>query len=105
MNRSRTGVRVLLVGAAVLATASAARAQNPYRETVVVTASALPVSFGEATRTINVLTRDQLAALPVHTVADALRLMASVDVRARGVHGAQSDFSVRGAGFGQMLVL
>ena len=33
------------------------------------------------------------------------RLATSVDVRARGERGVQSDFSVRGAGFGQMLVL
>ena len=34
-----------------------------------------------------------------------MRLLTSVDVRARGIRGVQSDFSVRGAGFGQMLVL
>ena len=34
-----------------------------------------------------------------------LRLAASVDVRARGVRGVQTDFAVRGANFGQMLVL
>ncbi len=34
-----------------------------------------------------------------------LRLVASVDVRARGIRGVQTDFAVRGANFGQMLVL
>src|SRR6185436_14184725 len=45
------------------------------------------------------------ADLPVRSVADVLRLAASVDVRARGGAGVQSDFAVRGASFGQMLVL
>jgi iron complex outermembrane receptor protein len=83
-------------------------AQTPssaYRQTVVVTAAATPVELGSVTRTMTVITREQLDSLPVHTVADALRLGASVDVRARGERGVQSDFAVRGANFGQMLVL
>lgn len=80
-------------------------AQDPIRETVVVTAAATPVQLGSVTRTVTVITREQLARLPVRTVADALRLMASVDVRARGVRGVQTDFAIRGANFGQTLVL
>src|SRR6185295_20268679 len=57
------------------------------------------------TRTITVITREQIARLPVHSIADILRLAASVDVRARGERGVQTDFAVRGANFGQMLVL
>src|SRR5688500_13226430 len=78
---------------------------QPYRQTVVVTAAATPVELGSVTRSLTVITREQLEMLPVHTVADALRLLASVDVRARGERGVQSDFAVRGANFGQMLVL
>ena len=47
----------------------------------------------------------QIDALPVHTIADVLRLASSVDIRARGERGVQTDFAVRGANFGQMLVL
>lgn len=76
-----------------------------YRQTVVVTAAETPVELGSVTRTLEIITRDQIAQLPVYSVADVLRLAASVDVRARGERGVQSDFNVRGAGFGQMLVL
>ena len=98
---------LLLLGAALLAPSSGFSQTSPesYRQTVVVTAAATPVELGSVTRTMTVITREQLAALPVHTVADALRLAASVDVRARGERGVQSDFAVRGANFGQMLVL
>lgn len=51
------------------------------------------------------LTRDDLAGLPMSSVADLLRLVSSVGVRSRGPQGAQTDFTVRGAGFGQTLVL
>ncbi len=82
-----------------------AAAQGPFRQEVVVTAAATPVELGTVTRTLTVITRDQIARLPVHSIADVLRLTASVDVRARGERGVQTDFAIRGANFGQMLVL
>jgi len=88
-----------------LGTAPAAAAQEAYRQTVVVTAATTPVEFGTVSRSVVVITREQLLALPLASVADVLRLASSVDVRARGERGVQSDFAVRGAGFGQMLVL
>ena len=99
-------MRRILAGCALLiAVAPAASAQDPIRETVVVTAAATPIPFGSVTRTLTVITREQIAQLPIHTVADILRLAASVDVRARGERGVQTDFAIRGAHFGQMLML
>ena len=89
-----------------LAAVQAAHAQDhAFRQTVVVTAAARPVELGRVTRTMTVVTRAQIDALPVRSVADVLRLASSIDVRARGVHGVQTDFAIRGATFGQMLVL
>jgi iron complex outermembrane receptor protein len=82
-----------------------AAAQDPYRQTVVVTAATTPVDLGSTDRAIAIITRDEIAALPVSSVADVLRLLSSVDVRARGIRGVQTDFSVRGASFAQALVL
>src|SRR5687768_7496898 len=100
--------RLLALIFVILALPAAGYTQTPlppYRQTIVVTGAATPIEIGSVTRTLTVITRDQLERLPVHTVADALRLAASVDVRARGERGVQSDFAVRGANFGQMLVL
>jgi outer membrane cobalamin receptor len=52
-----------------------------------------------------VLTGENVRRLPIVSVADALRLIASIDVRSRGPFDVQSDFSFRGAAFGQALVL
>ena len=82
-----------------------ASAQDVYRQTVVVTAAVTPVELGTANRTLTVITREQIQALPAASIADVLRMSASVDVRARGGRGVQTDFSVRGAGFGQVLIL
>ena len=97
--------RVVPVWIAVALATAPAAAQDAYRQTVVVTAAATPVELGTVSRAVVVITREQLRALPVASVADLLRLASSVDVRARAERGVQSDFAVRGAGFGQMLVL
>jgi iron complex outermembrane receptor protein len=85
--------------------ADTAFAQDSFRQTVVVTAAARPVELGSVTRVMTIITREQIARLPVYSVADVLRLASSIDVRMRGVRGVQTDFAVRGANFGQMLVL
>ena len=51
------------------------------------------------------MTGEDLRALGIGVVADALRLVPGVDVRARGPRDVQTDFSIRGATFGQNLVL
>jgi iron complex outermembrane recepter protein len=101
------------VAAVALWPAASAFAQDPstspraggFRQTVVVTGAARPVELGTVTRAMTIITREQIERLPVQSVADVLRLASSVDVRMRGVRGVQSDFAVRGANFGQMLVL
>ena len=97
--------RCILAAAALILPPSPVYSQDVFRQSVVVTASISPVELGTVTRAMTVITRAQLDALPVHSIADLLRLASSVDVRARGGRGVQTDFAVRGAGFGQMLVL
>ncbi|MDE3155980.1 MAG: TonB-dependent receptor [Acidobacteriota bacterium] len=102
----------VLVLALVLLSAAPAAAQSsrqtgapPVQETVVVTATASPVPFQNLARSVVVLTHDEIARLPVQSVNEVLRYAAGVDVRARGPLGVQDDFSLRGAAFGQTLVL
>jgi iron complex outermembrane receptor protein len=98
------GNRILHITVLLMATAGAAFAQG-FRQDIVVTAAATPVELGTVTRTLTVITREQIERLPVNSIADVLRLTGSVDVRARGERGMQTDFAIRGANFGQMLVL
>lgn len=92
---------------AVAATGSQATAQTSpaVREEVIVTATAAPVPFDAVARHVVVLTREQIANLPVRSVPELLRFALGVDVRARGPFGSQTDYSLRGAAFGQTLVL
>jgi outer membrane cobalamin receptor len=96
-----------VVLAAVLACAFApgAAAQTPrLHESVVVSGAVEPVPFETVARAVWVLTRADIARLPVRSIDDLLRFTSSVEVRARGAR-LQSDFSIRGGGFGQTLVL
>lgn len=72
---------------------------------VVVTATLTPVPASEIARTITVMSRTDLEALGITSTVDALRLAPGVDIRARGPRDVQADISVRGATFGQQLVL
>lgn len=80
-------------------------AQQPIEEKVVVTANAYPVPFENLSRAVAVFTREDIDNLPAHSIADILAQAASVDIRSRAPFGMQSDLSVRGSSFSQVLVL
>jgi iron complex outermembrane receptor protein len=80
-------------------------AQDPVSEQITVTGHAEDVPFRSLARDIVVLTRDDIARLPIRSVSDVLAIAAGVDVRSRGAWGVQTDFSLRGGTFDQTLVL
>ncbi len=53
----------------------------------------------------DVLTRTQLAELPISSVTEALQYLPGLDLRQRGPKGVQADLSIRGGTFDQVLVL
>lgn len=56
-------------------------------------------------RLVTVISKDRIQAMPVQTVSDVLKYMPGVDIRTRGANGAQSDVSMRGGTFDQVLVM
>jgi outer membrane cobalamin receptor len=84
---------------------SQAPASSRTQETVVVTGTMAPAPLGNMGRSVDVVSREEVAQLPIANANDILRLFSSVEVRARGPYGVQADFSIRGAGFGQALVM
>ncbi len=59
----------------------------------------------EAFRLVSTLSRDEIAALPIQTVADILAYLPGLDVRPRGANGSQVDASMRGGTFEQVLIM
>lgn len=51
------------------------------------------------------LTHDELMRLPISNVADVLACLPNIDVRSRGTSSAQTDVSMRGGTFDQVVVL
>lgn len=82
-------------------------AQAPPRVTadVVVTATLLPAGAAETGRSLFSMTREDLERMGISSIVEGLRLVPGVDPRARGPRDVQTDFSIRGATFGQTLVL
>lgn len=72
---------------------------------VIVTASAAPAPSASVGRTVTVITRADLERLGIGSIIEGLRLVAGIDPRARGGADVQTDFSLRGATFGQSLVM
>jgi outer membrane cobalamin receptor len=96
----------LLVSGARLAHAqTVAPPLPPVSETTIVTATVAPVPADTIARTVTVLTREDLERLGLRSIAEALRLAPGLDARARGPRDVQTDFSIRGATFGQSLIL
>jgi outer membrane cobalamin receptor len=103
----------LLLG--VVAVASVARAQTPtapppddvprISQEVFVTATLAPLPASSISRSATTVSREDVEAAGLGSIVDALRLVPGVDVRARGPRDVQTDFSIRGATFGQHLVL
>ncbi len=72
---------------------------------VLVHENRIETPFSESSRTINVITKEQIAAAPVVSVAELLHYVSGVDIRQRGAHGVQADVSIRGGTFDQVLIL
>jgi iron complex outermembrane receptor protein len=104
MIRANAAAVAVLTSVGLHAFAATVFAQTQLHESVIVTGSAEPIPFDTVGRAVWVLTRAEIARLPVQSIEDLLRFASSVDVRARGSR-VQADFAIRGGSFGQTLVL
>lgn len=94
----------------VLALSFIGNAQETQQKTdsikeIVVTSSRIDLPFDKNSRTIQIVTAQDIKKLGVNNVADALQQVAGIDVRRQGVNGMQADLYIRGGGFDQTLLL
>ncbi len=74
-------------------------------DSVTITSTRIDIPFKENSRTITVITADDIKNSASLTIADLLQQFAGVDIRRRGTGGSQSDLYIRGGGFDQTLLL
>jgi iron complex outermembrane receptor protein len=91
--------------APLLAFAQQSEEPTIHKDVVIVTGTFAPVPLEEADRAIDVLPLPDPTRLLILTPFEQLRTDPSIDVRSRAPNGVQSDISIRGASFGQTLVL
>jgi iron complex outermembrane receptor protein len=72
---------------------------------IVVTASRIPTNSLYVNRTIDVIDEEMIKTLGATSVEELLQRESNVNIQPRGIFGVQSDVSVRGALFGQQLIL
>lgn len=72
---------------------------------VVISSSRIDLPFKEDSRTIQLITADDIKKSGVSNVADALQQIAGIDIRRRGTSGMQADLYIRGGSFDQTLLL
>lgn len=72
---------------------------------VVTSSSVSPISFSNISRSVQIITSDEIERLPATSLNELLQYSASLDIRQRGVDGIQSDIGIRGGTFEQTLIL
>ena len=72
---------------------------------ITITSNRITMPFSKTSRTITLLTSDEIIKSAATNVADLLQNIAGIDIRKRGTDGMQSDLYIRGGNFDQTLVL
>src|SRR5512138_3046223 len=98
------GLRVILTILFLFSGSVSAQPLQGPRETIVVTGTYEPLTLEEIDRAIRVLPVRQ-QSIVLNSLVDVLRLDPSLDGTARAPNGIQADLSIRGASFGQTLIL
>lgn len=80
-------------------------AQTHVLDTAIVSASKLNTSLKSANRNVIVLKGKEIENAPVQTISELLDFAAGIDARQRGALGTQTDLSIRGGTYEQVLVM
>lgn len=64
-----------------------------------------PVEFRQISKTVHIISKEEIKKAPVNAIDDLLKIYGGLDVRSRGAMGVQSDISLRGGTFDQGLIM
>jgi vitamin B12 transporter len=72
---------------------------------VTIQSTLIELKNSETGRSIDIINGAQIQSLPVNSIDELLRYVPGIDAQQRGAFGSQTDFSLRGCNFNQVLVL
>lgn len=64
-----------------------------------------PLAFSQQARIVNLITKKEILQSPHSDFASLLKYQKGIDIRQRGGFGVQSDLTIRGSSFDQVLIL
>lgn len=82
-----------------------ASADQQFRVQEVLVVASKAEQQSDSYRLVATISHDEIAALPVTTVADILQYLPGLDLRRRGANASQYDLSMRGGTFDQVLIM
>lgn len=74
-------------------------------EGVVIQGKTLSLPFNKTSQNVQIITKEQIKAMPASSIEEVLSYYSGIDIRQRGAHGIQADVSIRGSSFEQVLIL
>jgi iron complex outermembrane receptor protein len=95
----------MLLILSLAAVAQQEQVQGVELDPVTVTATLAPVQAAKTGRNLFVIQGEALRRLPVHSIDELLRYLPGLEVQSRGPMGAQSNITIRGGTFQQVLIL
>ncbi|OGS72508.1 MAG: TonB-dependent receptor [Flavobacteria bacterium RIFCSPLOWO2_12_FULL_35_11] len=95
----------LLIVITIISTSANAQKDTVKLKEVEVTSNRISLPFSKTSRTITILSQEDLAKSAATNLADVLQNVAGADIRRRGIDGMQSDLYIRGGNFDQTLLL
>ena len=100
-------LKILVLIFALISGYSFAQEKPPVEQldSVLITSSRIDLPFKENSRTISIISSQEIQKSTATNVADLLQQVAGVDMRRRGVNGMQADLYIRGGSFDQTLIL
>lgn len=96
---------VSLFISSLIATAQENKTKIDSLQEVIISSTRIDLPFSKNSRTIQLITAEDMKKAGVTNVADALQQIAGIDIRRRGTNGTQADLYIRGGSFDQTLLL
>lgn len=84
---------------------SSAQEKQIELDPITVTASVTPLSASKTGRNILLIKGEELSKMPVNSVDELIRYLPGIEVQSRGPMGTQSNITIRGGTFQQVLII
>lgn len=97
--------KAILIGAICAIGFASAQEDAQNLETILLSGKVLSTPYSKVVENVIVIGKEQIKNSPATSIEDLLQQFSGIDVRRRGANGVQSDVSIRGGSFEQVLVL